>query len=256
MNKLKKILDNLVEKYESKSFIDSDPIKFLHKHKSKQDIEISGLISSSLAYGKREAFIEKLNYIHQLFGTNPYKFCLNLNQNLCKEHFKDFKYRFNTGSDICCLLEKLHKFYNENLSIDDFLKEKLNTQTNLAKKAITILSQELCNGNFSKSYCYLFPNPEANSACKRLNLFFKWMVRKSPVDMGIWTSLSSKDLIIPLDVHVAKVSRALNFTKRKTNDWQTAEEITAKLREFDPNDPVKYDFALFDIGIEKLSINL
>lgn len=254
MNSLKNKLDELVKKYETPDFINSDPIQFPRRFKDIQDIEISALISSALAYGKREAFIEKLHHIHKILGTSPYDFCQNYRREACEKYFKDFKYRFNTGKDICLLLATLHDFYSENNTMNNFVKKNLKYRDNIAKHSVTLISEGLRKNIHEKSYCYLFPSPELNSACKRLNLFLKWMVRKSPVDIGIWDCIEPKDLIIPLDTHVAKVSRALNLTKRKTNDWQTAEEITAKLREFDSFDPIKYDFALFDIGIDKVKI--
>ena len=254
MNNLKEKLDALVKKYETPDFIKTDPIQFSRNFKTIQDIEISGIISSSLAYGKREAFIEKLVFIHKILGTSPHDFCMNYDKKAGEHYFKDFKYRFNTGNDICLLLETLKRFYKTNNTMNDFLLNcDINTD-NKAKEVVTIISKELRKNINLKSYCYLFPSPELNSACKRLNLFLKWMVRKSPVDLGIWSCLEPKDLIIPLDVHVAKVSRALKLTERKSNDWQTAEEITSKLREFDKFDPVKYDFALFDIGLNKLKV--
>jgi len=253
-NNLKQKLDTLVKKYETPDFIKNDTIQFLHRFSKFQDIEIAGLIASSLAYGKREAFIEKLNYIFKILGTSPLDFCLNIDKVSCDHYFRDFKYRFNSGADICILIDKLQKFYLENNSFDDYIETNLNKSERIAKNVITMLSEELTQNISSKSYCYLFPSPNSNSACKRLNLFLKWMVRKSPVDIGIWKSMEAKDLIIPLDVHVAKVSRNLNLTSRKSNDWQTAEEITNKLKEFDRHDPIKYDFALFDIGIDKLEV--
>ncbi|MCR4881213.1 MAG: TIGR02757 family protein [bacterium] len=254
MDNLKERLDALVKKYETPDFIKSDPVQFLHRYKKFEDIEIAGLIGSSLAYGKREAFLGKLNYIFKIMGSSPYCFCLNLDKKAIREYFKNFKYRFNTGEDIILLLETLCRFYNENKNMDDFLGKKIRSDNEKAKQVVSIISDEFTNGMDAKSYCYLFPSPKSGSACKRLNLFLKWMVRKSPVDAGIWKSIEPKDLIIPLDVHVARVSRGLNLTSRKSNDWQTAEEITSKLREFDSYDPIKYDFALFDIGIEKLAI--
>ena len=253
MNNLKEKFDELVKKYETPDFIKSDPVQFLHKYKRFQDIEISGLIGSSFAYGKREAFLEKLDYIFKIMGSSPYEFCLNLDKAAIRHYFKDFKYRFNTGEDVILLLETLHRFYNKNQTLDNFVEKNLSADNEKAEQAVTIISEELTKGINSKSYCYLFPSPKSGSACKRLNLFLKWMVRKSPVDAGIWKSLEPKDLIIPLDVHVARVSRGLKLTERKSNDWQTAEEITSKLREFDSFDPIKYDFALFDIGIEKIA---
>lgn len=252
MKKLKVLLDELVKKYETSDFIKNDPIQFPHRYTNKQDIEISGLIASALAYGKREMFIKKLEYIHSILGDSPHDFCMNFNKQKCAEYFSNFRYRFNCGEDIIFLLEKLNRIYKNHCSLDDVLLNNLQSESISAKQATKLLSELLCSQINSKSYCYLFPNPLANSACKRLNLFLKWMVRKSPVDLGIWQSIKAKDLIIPLDVHVAKVSRNLGLTTRKANDWQTAEEITARLREFDADDPVKYDYALFDIGIEKI----
>ena len=253
---LKSELDELVDKYETLDFIKNDPVGFLHNYSSKQDIEIAGLVASSLAYGKREAFIEKLKFIFSVLGKNPYLFCINLDKNYLRQIFENFKYRFNTGDDICMLLESLFCFYNEFDSFDDFLLDKLVGKEEKAKLAVNMISTQICGNSQSKSFKYMFPNPQTGSACKRLNLFLKWMVRKPPVDRGIWNSLEPKDLIIPLDVHVAKVSRKLGLTTRKTNDWQTAEEITAKLRCFSPDDPIRYDFALFDIGVEKIPVSL
>lgn len=255
MSDLKEKLDFLVKKYETPDFIKSDPIKFPRKYANIQDIEISALISSALAYGKREVFIEKLEYIHKILGASPYEFCKNFNEEACEYYFKNFKYRFNTGADIIILLKRLNEFYSEYNSFDTYLAERLNESTQKAKQAVGLLSDYLRAGVDLRSYSYLFPHPCSNSACKRLNLLLKWMVRKSSVDIGIWNALQPKDLIIPLDVHVAKVARILKLTSRKANDWQTAEEITQKLRDFDINDPVKYDFALFDIGIENIAIS-
>lgn len=252
MNTLKYKLDELVKKYETPEFIKNDPVQFLHRFIIKQDIEIAGIISSSLAYGKREAFIEKLNYILKILGSSPYDFIKCLDEKACEHYFKDFKYRFNTGNDICILLGKLQKLYNKYYSLEDFLSQKMISSTCTSKNIISIISAEFRKNINEKSYCHLFPSPQNNSACKRLNLFLKWMIRKSPVDLGIWNIIEPKELIIPLDVHVAKVARNLKLTSRKSNDWITAEEITIKLKEFDPIDPVKYDFALFDIGIEKI----
>jgi len=201
MNNLKLKLDELVKKYETQNFINSDPIRFLHKYTHKQDIEISGLISSSLAYGKREIFLEKLEYIHQILGSNPYDFCREVDFEACERYFSGFKYRFNTGNDIVSLLRKLQQFYSLNTSFDEFLTKKLGDNGVSAKQAVSLLSESLCCGQDSKSYSYLFPHPVSNSACKRLNLFLKWMVRMSPVDLGVWSCLHPKDLIIPLGVN-------------------------------------------------------
>jgi uncharacterized protein (TIGR02757 family) len=240
---LKKHLDELVFEFETSDFIKNDPIQFPHRFEKKQDIEISGLIASSLAFGKREKIIEAVEKIHQIIENEPHNFCLDYKPS-DRKIFKDFRYRYINGENIADVFEGLAKITRKFESLEEaFLKHHHSSHENVKEGLIGFVGEIVTCGN------YLLPCPSKKSACKRLNLFLKWMVRKSPVDLGIWQNVSPDKLIIPLDVHVAKVSRKLGMLNRNANDWQSAYEITQKLKEFDPKDPTKYDFALFGEGI-------
>ncbi|MFA6989617.1 MAG: TIGR02757 family protein [Candidatus Gastranaerophilaceae bacterium] len=257
MKDLKNYLDELVIKYETEDFIKKDPVQFPHRFRTQTDIEVSALISSCLAYGKREAFIEKLEFIHKIMGNSPADFCLNFDLLRDIHFFENFCYRFTSGTDISLLINSLSLSLKEFTTIENMFMQNYKISDICIKNALIHFVERFYEYNVNNSYnkkglCYLLPNPKSGSACKRLNLFLKWMVRKAPVDLNIWKNVDPSKLLIPLDVHVARISRKLEFTSRKSNDWLTAQEITEKLRKFDAKDPVKYDFALFDIGIDKL----
>lgn len=240
---LKKHLDKLVIEFETADFIKNDPIQFPHRFEKKQDIEISGLIASSLAFGKREKIIEAVEKIHQIIENEPHNFCQNYKAS-DSTIFSKFKYRYIDGQNIADFFEGVSKVIKNFDSLEEvFLKHHNSEDETVKEGLIGFVGEILTCGN------YLLPCPTKKSACKRLNLFLKWMVRKSPVDIGIWQNVCPSKLIIPLDVHVAKVSRKLGMLKRNANDWQSAYEITQKLKEFDSKDPTKYDFALFGEGI-------
>lgn len=242
-NELKKHLDNLVFEFETSDFIKNDPIQFPHRFEKKQDIEISALIASSLAFGKREKIIEAVEKIHQIIENEPYNFCQNYKSSDNKI-FSNFKYRYVDAQNIANFFEGLAKVVKDFDSFEDLFLKYHNPENETVKEGLIGFVGEIVTcGN------YLLPCPSKKSACKRLNLFLKWMVRKPPVDLGIWKNISSSKLIIPLDVHVARVSKKLKILKRNSNDWQSAYEITQKLKEFDAKDPTKYDFALFGEGI-------
>ena len=244
------ILDDRVKKEEISTFIENDPVQFPHKFQDKRDIEISGLISSSLSYGKREKIIKIVEIVHELIEYKPYEFALNFDIKKDGKLFEKFIYRYNNGNDMALLIHSIGQALKEYNSLEEvFLKGYSSSDKNI-KPALTsfvsILTDYLPIG---ESNLKLIPSPDKGSACKRLNMYLRWMVRSGPVDLGIWKEISTSKLIIPLDTHVAKLSRKLHLTERKADDWKTAEEITDKLKEFDAHDPVKYDFALFGMGI-------
>lgn len=246
---MKEYLDNLVKKYETPNFIKDDPIQFPHRFEKKQDVEISALIASSFAFGRREKIIEVVEKMHLLMQNEPYNFCLNYKKK-DEKIFDGMEYRYVTNAHILGFFEGLAEVlrrYNfleeaflENYSLSDF-----NIKNGLTGFVSNILS---INPDCTN---YLLPSPDKKSACKRLNLFLKWMVRKGPVDLGIWSQIDTSKLLIPIDVHVARISRRLGLFEGKSNNWQTAEIITEQLKQFDSIDPVKYDFALFGYGIEE-----
>ena len=241
---MKKILNNLVTKYETKDFIKSDPIQFPHRYKTDEDIEIAAFISSLFAFGKREMFIKKLDYLFSL-SKSPYELVLDYK----KYNLENFLYRFIKSYDLIELLRILNKLYVKDKSN---LKELFYDDDRL--KHVTKYFYANCNCPNSRGFCFMFAKPENKSALKRLNMFLRWMVRDGVVDFGIWDFIKKSDLIIPLDTHVARISRKFDLLKRKQNDYNAALELTQKLKEFDPNDPVKYDFALFGLGVNSKNL--
>ena len=243
---MKEFLDRLVKKYETKDFIKDDPIQFPHRFKGKNDIEISALISALFAFGKREAFIQKLDFLFDVMQNEPYNFiCAFDNKN---ENLKNFVYRFVKGIDIICFLGSLNKLYCfDKSSIGELFFEGREKNNMLEYASNYFYSCLNCKPELG--FCHLFARPQNGGAMKRMNMFLRWMVRKGPVDLGIWDFIKPSELLIPLDVHVGNVSRSLGLLERNANDYKSVLELTKKLREFDSSDPVKYDFALFGAGI-------
>ncbi len=253
----KTALDKLVEKFEIPDFIGDDPIQFPHKYSKKQDIEVSGFISSAFAYGNRKKIIENLHKVHKILNDNPYEFVLNFDIDRDAELFKGFIYRFTGEKDILFLIYSLSQVLRKFDSLEDaflegFSKKDPNVKQGLVNFVDLLRNNLPCDEECTRSFIHLVPSPLTGSACKRLNLFLKWMVRKPPVDLNVWQKIPADRLIIPLDVHVSRLSVKMGLTGRKSADWKKAEEITEKLKQFDPDDPVKYDFAIFGAGIERL----
>lgn len=246
-------LDELVAKFETPDFIGADPVQFPHRYTKKQDIEVSGFIASAFAYGQRKKIIENLENIHKILNTSPYEFVINFDLDRDASFFSGFCYRFTGEQDILFLIDSLGKVLRQFETLEDAFLQGFSTHDKNVKNGlinfVNLLRANLpCGEPCAKTLSHLVPSPENGSACKRLNLFLKWMVRKPPVDLGIWNRVPADKLIIPLDVHVARVSMLWGLTDRKSDDWLKAEEITEKLKQLDPVDPVKYDFAIFGAG--------
>jgi uncharacterized protein (TIGR02757 family) len=260
---LKDFLDNLVEKYETKDFIKSDPIQFPHLFEREADREISAFVSALLSYGRRDKLIENIQKVHSIMDFKPEEFVLNFDYKKDAGIFEGLKYRFNCGNDYLLLFLMLKETLSEYGSLKNLFLQSYNNADGQISSAMSgfigemrkFLPTESENEFCLNGINYLITAPEKGGACKRLNMFLRWMVRSGPVDFGFWNEISPSRLIIPLDTHVAKSARMLKLTVRKSDDCKTAFEITNALKEFDPKDPVKYDFALFGMGIEKLSEN-
>lgn len=240
----KKYLDNLVEKYETVDFIKDDPIQFPHRYKTLENIEIAGFVASCFAYGNRKVFIEKLNELFNSIENKPYDFVMNFDEKV----LNGFNYRFSKDCDVICLFKKISELYKNKTSLRDLFLKNYNDD-------VVSMLQGVCDyfydsANLSQGYCHLVPNPQKGGAMKRLNMFLRWVVRKSSVDLGVWDFVSTSKLLIPLDTHVARISRELNLLNRNANDMKSVIELTENLKKFDLNDPVKYDFALFGYGID------
>jgi uncharacterized protein (TIGR02757 family) len=255
---LKKTLDRFYREYDFHERTAHDPIMFPHRYKSHADKEISGFIAACFAYGRVELFGSVVEMLLSKMGASPYDFLLDFDPKKQEKAFKGIKYRFNENEDILCLFFVLHKILKKNSTVEKTFMKSFRDDDETVEKGVTGLVTELLQVDTSAVYgknikppglSQFLPLPAKGSACKRLNLFLRWMIRDRDIDFGIWKGVPKNKLIIPLDTHIARISRCLGFTERKTQDWQMAVEITRALKQFDPADPLKYDFALCHHGI-------
>jgi uncharacterized protein (TIGR02757 family) len=242
--------------YNQPDFIGYDPISVPHRFSQKQDIEIMGFWAATLAWGQRKTIINNCNKLIAWMDNAPYDFIMNHQDNDLKP-FSTFKHRTFNGDDALYFLAFFKEFYQHNTSLETaFVPANINSFT--VENAIINFK----NIFFALEYA---PNrtkkhvasPLSGSTCKRINMFLRWMVRKDDksVDFGIWEKIKPSQLICPCDVHVDRVGRYLGLIERPQTDWKTALELTEALKQFDPNDPVKYDFALFGLGIDQKNNN-
>ena len=249
--KLKDFFDRKVNEYNQPSFIPDDPICIPHLFTKKQDIEIAAFFASIFAWGNRKTIIQKSRELMQLMDMAPHQFCLQSNKNELKR-LMAFKHRTFNITDLLYFIEFFRFHYRRASSLETAFTREL--------KQSDVTTEEGLNG----FYHYFFSlehipsrtkkhiaSPEKKSTCKRLNMFLRWMVRNDGrgVDFGIWKDISTRQLICPVDVHVTRVARKLCLVKRKQIDWLSAVELTDYLKQLDPEDPVKYDFALFGLGV-------
>jgi uncharacterized protein (TIGR02757 family) len=248
---------NLLEakylQYNNQAFIGHDPISIPHQFSLQQDIEIMGFWAAILAWGQRKTIINKCNELVNLMDGQPFEFIKN-HQPTDLKPFLTFKHRTFNDIDTLYFISFFHDFYKKNDSLESaFLFDYENEESvengliNFHKK---FFSLEYAPYRTQKH----ISTPSNNSACKRINMFLRWMVRKDAngVDFGLWHKIKPNQLICPCDVHVDRVARALGLIHRKQTDWKTALELTDNLKKFDANDPVKYDFALFGMGAERI----
>jgi uncharacterized protein (TIGR02757 family) len=260
-SRLKKILDRFYRGYDFPGRISHDPIRFPLRYKNPRDIEVAAFIASSFAYGKVELFSEVLERVFSLMGESPYDFLLGFAVKRHRGRFEGIKYRFNESDDIVCLLFLLHMALKKYSSLENAFRLSYAPVDADIGRGLAGLISSLLKTDTSQVYgkdsrppglVQFLPSPVNGSACKRANLFLRWMVRDKDIDFGIWKDIPKSKLVIPLDTHIARISRCLGFTERKTQDWKTAIEVTSALRKFDPEDPLKYDFALCHHGISGL----
>ncbi|MDN5201405.1 TIGR02757 family protein [Fulvivirgaceae bacterium BMA10] len=252
---LKEYLDSKVEEFNEPGFIPYDPVSIPHQYRKKQDIEISGFIAATLAWGQRKTIINKCKELFAYMDNAPYDFILNHKEKDLKR-FLDFKHRTFNTTDTLYFIKFFQQFYQRNDSLEKAFIAGLNETDDNVESALIHFHRLFFNlpeapGRTRKHVA----TPARKSACKRINMFLRWMVRKDSkgVDFGLWDSIKPRQLVCPCDVHVDKVARKLGLITRKQTDWLTAVELTNNLRMLDPVDPVKYDFALFGVGVvEKL----
>lgn len=249
--KLKVLLDEKVNQYNRPGFIDMDPVSIPHRYSRLEDIEITAFWTSMLAWGQRVTIINKANELFGLMGESPYDFILNHTEK-DRQRFESFKHRTFNYTDTLYFLEFLQHHYRSYPTLESaFLSDGTchSIQDSLVRFHEYFFSLPCAPLRTQKHIA----TPARKSTCKRLNMFLRWMVRADSrgVDFGIWQTINPAQLMMPLDVHVERVARSLKLIKRKQKDWQTVEELTTNLRTLDPYDPVKYDYALFCMGLEQ-----
>lgn len=279
---LKNFLDFKVEQYNKQNFIANDPICIPHQYQIKQDIEIAAFFAAILAWGQRKTIINKCNELFLRMDNRPYEFMLNHSDEDLKG-LLGFKHRTFNDTDLLYFVAFFKHHYLQSDTLETaflpqqqfnpaYLPNQYNNENYIEVTSSPCALSDFNADDFTaekalnhfRTYFFSLPDypkrtikhissPKQKSTCKRLNMFLRWMVRKDNcgVDFGVWNTIPSSALVCPCDVHVDRVSRRLGLISRKQTDWQTAIELTNKLKEFDPQDPVKYDFALFGLGVEE-----
>ena len=249
---IKEFLDEKYDQYDRPEFIETDPVSIPHMFSDHRDIEIAGFFAATIAWGQRNTIIKNGLQLMQLMDNQPYDFIINSDENDYK-YLRSFKHRTFNFVDAVCFIKSLKNIYSNHGGIRTLFEDNFKKSGDL-KNAII---------DFRKIF-FEIPHPERTlkhisdinkrAATKRINMFLRWMIRKDErgVDFGIWDKIPASALYIPLDVHTGCVSRMLGILNRKQNDWLAVEELTGVLRKFDRNDPVKYDFALFGLGIRDI----
>ena len=244
-------IDEIAKKYETEDFIKADPIQFPHRFKNKKDIEIAGFIASLVAYGARKVFNKKLESLFDIAQNEPLNFILNFEEKI----LGDFNYRFGKTEDFAQIFYIMKELYYKDGGLEELFKyafDRVHTlRTPLFFKTVTDYFYSRAKEGAGQGFYFMIPNPEKGGAMKRMNMFLRWMVRKGPVDFGIWNCIPASELLIPLDVHVARVSREMGLLTRNSNDFKAVIELSDNLKNFDSSDPVKYDFATFGYGVSR-----
>ncbi len=250
MNELHQFFNNKVAEYNQVSFIAKDPICIPHLFSKKQDIEIAGFFAAIFAWGNRTTIIQKSTELMQLMQMQPHEFCLNASANNLKI-LEGFKHRtFNTTDLLYCI--EFFKYHYQNFdSLESAFLIKGKKPDSVFDALVQFHNHFFSLEDIPHRTRKHIANPAKGSTCKRLNMYLRWMVRKDKqgVDFGIWNKISPDQLICPIDLHVARVATRFSLLTRKQVDWKAAEELTNYLKKLDPKDPVKYDFALFGLGV-------
>ncbi len=245
---LKDFLDAKVELYNNPKFIDSDPIQIPHKFSKKEDIEIAGFLTATIAWGNRKSIINNANRMAELMDHSPFEFVMQ-HQKSDLEQLNGFVHRTFNEIDFKQFIKGLRHIYEKHDGLESVFAK--NATKDSLQKSIHNFKQCFFEINHLKRTEKHISDPLKNSAAKRINMFLRWMVRNdnNGVDFGAWKSLNPSQLSCPLDVHSGNVARKLGLLKRKQNDAKALSELDNSLRKLDPKDPVKYDFALFGLGV-------
>jgi len=247
--KISDLLNQKAIQYNNPKFIESDPVSIPHMYSNKQDVEISGFLTSVISWGRRAAILKSANKLMQLMDNSPSDFITN-SADIEFKRFSGFVYRTFNSDDCLFLISALRNIYSHGDSLENIATQSFKENNNIMDAITGIRNAIIKTPHLKRSEKHL-ANPITGSAAKRVNMYLRWMIRKdnNGVDFGIWKNIPQSHLICPLDVHSGNVARKIGILTRKQNDWKAAEELTAQLRIIDKNDPVKFDYALFGMGV-------
>lgn len=246
---LKEFLDAKVLEFNRPGFINDDPISIPHRFTRLQDIEIAGLLTATLSWGQRVTILRNCIALLDRMDRAPFDFVMQHEDSDLKR-LTDFVHRTFNSTDLLYFIDFLHRHYQVHHSLEELFTVPF--ASGGARAALTAFHERFFDASHAPARTRKHVStPARGSACKRLNMFLRWMVRRDTagVDFGCWKTIPMSRLICPLDLHVERIARRYGLLRRKQTDWDAAEELTAALRKFDPADPVKYDFALFGVGV-------
>ena len=236
----------------------ADPIQIVRRYERSDDREIVGFCAAALAFGRVASVLQSIERLVSIMGSEPAAYIRRFDPRHERDAFADLGHRWIRGPDLIALLWVVHQIVTRSGSIERFFLESYDSTLPDIADALDSFSRRALALDLKRAYgrvpprpgvCYFFPRPSAGSACKRLNLFLRWMVRQDTLDLGVWSRVSPAKLIVPLDTHVVRVGRCLRLTRYASPGWAMAEDITASLRRLDAQDPVKYDYALCHLGM-------
>lgn len=263
-------LEELAAKYEIEEFVKNDPIQFPRRFSDEKDVEIAGFLASLFAYGSRKVFIKKLDELFKIMDNKPLEFVLNFDSQSRvgllshrQKNLAGFNYRFAKDFDVIEIFIILKKLYSGGSGLKELFEygysaprpnpppQGVSNSILLMLQAVTDYFYSNVQNDVGQGFYHMIPNPKNGGAMKRMNMFLRWMVRKGPVDLGVWNFIPTSELLIPLDVHVARLSREMGLLKRTSNDFKAVLELSENLKNFCPSDPVKFDFAIFGLGVNQ-----
>lgn len=250
-SELQSFLEEKANQYEVPGFIENDPILIPHQFTKKEDIEIAGFLTATIAWGNRNSILKNASKLMRLMDENPHEFILQLSNNEL-DQFSNFVHRTFNGIDTAFFLKSLKNIYSNHNGLEAVFTKGYLKDHSLISALIFFREIFLESPHQTRSEKHV-ANVLKSSSGKRLCMYLRWMVRsnKRHVDFGIWKNIPSSALMLPLDVHTGNVSRKLGLLQRKQNDWKAVDEISSALKKMDTNDPIKYDFALFGLGVNK-----
>jgi uncharacterized protein (TIGR02757 family) len=248
------LLQDLLKRYDRR-FLPEDPVFFVHQYSDPKDQEVVGLISSLLAFGNVKAIHGSVRKVLETLGPRPLQFVASFDPDGQKNLFERLGHRWVRGGDLHLLLIVLNKILSRHTSLKACFMEDYNGKDPDIAPMLVRFSRRIRSlagtGGLSRGFRYFFPSPEDGSPCKRLNMFLRWMVRPADgIDLGLWLEIPASKLVIPLDIHVFRFARKFRLSRYKTPRWEVAKDVTEFLKTLDPEDPVKYDFAICHYGMK------